>query len=68
MTRKEVYMAKPVVDDATCEGCGSCVELCPEVFQLGDDGKAHVVGPDKCSTCNCQEAADLCPVQAIALE
>ena len=61
-------MAKPVVDDATCEGCGSCVELCPEVFQLGDDGKAHVVGPDKCSTCNCQEAADLCPVQAITLE
>ena len=61
-------MPKPVVDDAACEGCGSCVELCPEVFQLGDDEKAHVVGPDKCSTCKCQEAADLCPVQCITIE
>ena len=61
-------MAKPVVDDAACEGCGSCVELCPEVFQLGDDEKAHVIGPDKCSTCNCQEAVDLCPTQCITME
>lgn len=61
-------MAKPVVDESICEGCGSCVEVCPEVFQLADDGKAHVVGPDKCNTCNCQEAADLCPVQAITME
>ena len=61
-------MPKPVVDDSACEGCGSCVEVCPEVFQLGDDGKVQVVGPDKCSTCNCQEAADLCPVQCITIE
>jgi len=68
ITRKEVFMANPpVVNEETCEGCASCVELCPEVFQLGDDGKAHVIGPDKCNTCNCQEAADLCPVQAITL-
>jgi ferredoxin len=61
-------MAKPVVDMDACEGCGTCEEMCPEVFKVEDDGKAHVIGPDKCSTCNCQEAADTCPVQAIAME
>jgi len=61
-------MAKPVVNVDLCEGCGSCQELCPEVFLVGDDGKVQIIGPDKCNTCNCQEAADLCPVQAITIE
>ena len=61
-------MAKPVVNEDLCEGCATCEEMCPEVFKIGDDGKAHVVGPDKCNTCNCQEAADTCPVQAITIE
>lgn len=59
-------MKKPVVDWDACEGCGSCSELCPEVFELRDDGKVYVIGPDKCSTCDCQEAADICPVSAIS--
>ncbi|PIW88620.1 MAG: ferredoxin, partial [Nitrospirae bacterium CG_4_8_14_3_um_filter_44_28] len=49
-----------------CVGCGACTEVCPEVFQLKDD-KAWVVGLEKCNTCNCQEAADICPVQAITV-
>ncbi|HSW65129.1 MAG TPA: ferredoxin [Dissulfurispiraceae bacterium] len=40
--------------------------MCPEVFEMPED-KAFVVGPDKCGTCNCQEAADICPTQAIEL-
>jgi len=52
-------MAKPVVNEDLCEGCATCEEMCPEVFKIGDDGKAHVVGPDKCNTCNCQEAAEV---------
>jgi ferredoxin len=42
-----------------------CSEVCPKVFELGDDQKSTVIGPDKCITCNCQEAIDTCPVQAI---
>ena len=60
-------MKKPVVDWDACVGCGSCVELCPEVFQLRGD-KAYVIGEDKCNTCDCQAAADICPVQAITVE
>jgi ferredoxin len=59
-------MKTPIVDEETCVGCGACADLCPEVFELRDD-KAWVIGAEKCETCNCQEAADSCPVDAISL-
>ncbi len=59
-------MKIPIVDQDACIGCGACVDLCPEVFELRED-KAWVNGPEKCGTCNCQEAAESCPVDAIRL-
>jgi len=58
-------MPVPFVDEDLCIGCGHCVELCPQVFEL-DNEKSQVIGPDKCGTCKCQEAIDTCPVQAIS--
>ncbi|MBA3013619.1 MAG: hypothetical protein KKD63_06985 [Proteobacteria bacterium] len=32
-----------------------------------EDEKSQVIGADQCSTCDCQEAIDSCPVSAISL-
>jgi ferredoxin len=62
-------MKKPVINYDLCEGCGTCSELCPEVFELKEDeGKAYVIAPDKCDTCDCEEAANTCPTEAITFE
>lgn len=54
------------VDQEKCVGCGLCASLNPDVFELGDDGKARVIKP-KASAKECKEAADSCPSEAIAL-
>ncbi len=53
------------VDKETCIGCGTCVALCSEVFELDSDGKAQVKeGADTNLEC-VKEAAEACPVNAI---
>jgi len=38
------------------------------VFELGDDGIAHVIAPDGCADAGCcEEAAEECPAEAISL-
>ena len=60
-------MAKVVVDQDTCIGCGACVSVCPVTFEMVD-GKAHVKKADvKKITCE-KEAADSCPVSAISIK
>ena len=61
-------MKKPVIDYDECIGCGSCVEVCPEVFELKEDeGKAYVIAEDKCDSCDCEDAANICPTEAITI-
>jgi len=59
---------KPVVDQNTCIGCGTCVALCPNTFAMGDNGKSHVTNPDGHSEQEIQGAIDACPVAAISWE
>ena len=61
-----------------CIGCGTCSSICPEIFELGDDSRAHIkgsqtgaepiedkeVGESRCV----EEAADICPTQAIEVK
>ncbi|MGC8708628.1 MAG: ferredoxin, partial [Athalassotoga sp.] len=56
-----------VVDEDACIGCGVCESLCPDVFKLGEDGKAHVIADD-CSSGCCEDAKDSCPTGAISLK
>ncbi|MFZ5800307.1 MAG: ferredoxin [Candidatus Omnitrophota bacterium] len=60
-------MAKVKVDETTCVGCGLCAQACPEVFELKDDGIAHVL-KNACNSCDLQEVASQCPVNAISVE
>ncbi|MBF0555903.1 MAG: ferredoxin [Nitrospirae bacterium] len=57
-------MKVPYVEPDLCTGCETCVSLCPEVFTMQGD-KSVVTSPDKCGTCDVQEAIDTCPVEAI---
>ena len=57
------------IDAEECIGCGSCVELCDEVFAMDDDEEKAIVikeegGPEDCI----QEAMDTCPVECITNE
>jgi len=51
------------IDKEKCIGCGSCESVCPEVFKMEDDMKAHVKA-QKNLPC-VKEAIEICPVNAI---
>lgn len=52
-----------------CIACGRCIEICPDVFEMGEDiaqvkvGEVHKEFEDAT-----QEAADECPTSAIVVE
>jgi len=59
----------PYVDTEVCIACGTCQEICPEVFQVNDAaGHAEVINPTGCPEDKIQEAIDSCPVQCIHWE
>jgi len=60
----------PVINENKCVGCGTCEALCPGVFKVQDDGKAHVIDLKGCDKgqCDCQSAVDSCPEGAISLK
>ena len=59
---------KAAVDQGTCVGCGLCADTCPEVFEM-EGGIAKVIVttiPGNIEN-SCKEAAQNCPVEAIAI-
>ncbi len=62
-------MAKAIVNDA-CIGCGACVGVAPEVFDMADTGLAiSLVEADLGDLeASAKEAAECCPVEAIIFE
>jgi len=63
-------MAKFIIIDVyECNGCGSCAEICPEVFVMVDGGeKAALLDPDAEVTDKVEEAAAYCPQKCISFE
>ena len=57
------------VDEEACVGDETCVEICPEIFEMQGDvavAKMEEV-PEKLEGA-CKEAAESCPVMAILIE
>jgi len=72
-------MARIIQDHKGCIGCGTCVILCPDFWEMGDDMKAHPKQgkknpegdyefevSEKDVGCN-KEAAEACPAQVIRI-
>jgi len=58
---------KVTVDQDTCIGDAICASLCPDVFEMNDEGKAVAIVDTTDLEC-AKEAAEACPVAAITLE
>ena len=47
------------IDEDECIGCGTCVELCPEIFAFNDDtNRAYVTLPQAGAAGSITDAAD----------
>jgi len=58
------------IDRDGCIGCGTCPEVCPEVFRMDDDGLAEVYVdevPEEAKDSAIQ-AQEECPVSVITVE
>jgi ferredoxin len=53
----------------SCTACGLCCDICPEVFEMGDD-IAQVIADDieESLTTEVEQAAEDCPSGAIILD
>ncbi len=59
---------KVTVDLTLCQDHGQCAIAAPEVFRINDDGKLEYDdSPDDSMRDYVEEAADVCPVQAIEI-
>ena len=59
---------KVAVNQGNCIGCGACESICPEVFQINDEGLSSVVGGEeefKNHEDEIRDAVDSCPTGAI---
>ena len=61
---------KVTVDFDSCASTGACMQVCPEVFEVRNDGYLYILqenpGPELAAKVN--EAADMCPTAAITVE
>jgi ferredoxin len=60
---------KAKVDAELCVACEACCDLCPEVFEMGEEVavvKVDEVPPEHADAV--REAAEACPTEAISIE
>ena len=61
-------MAEILIDTYLCSGCGTCVEICPEVFQINSiTEKAELITALPEITAPVYQAAAFCPEKCIVI-
>ena len=60
VSRKKIH-----IDPGDCEGCGTCIDRCPNKAIFMNDNKIAQVNHDICLTCG--YCAPVCPVRAIIM-
>ena len=55
------------VDESTCLGCGACLGIAPEAFEMDEKGLSKPIEGAEL-TDDVREAAGACPVGAISIE
>lgn len=58
-------MANIKIDKDKCIGCGTCVSIAPDTFELSNDGKSKVIKPNAEGK-EIEEAIESCPNRAIS--
>ena len=57
-----------IIDTYRCNSCGTCIEMCPDVFCLDEaTGKATLVNVDPDVTDEVYQAAAYCPEKCIEI-
>ena len=58
------------IDYDLCEGNAVCMKVAPEVFVVGDDDRAHLVGknPGEDLRAKVETAVRRCPRQALSIQ
>jgi ferredoxin len=61
---------KIVIDYDRCEGNAVCMRVCPQVFEVRDDDRAHLLmkDPGEDLRPKLEAAVRRCPRQALAIE
>jgi ferredoxin len=59
-----------VVDFDVCASTGSCMQVCPEVFEVRSDGYLYILQEEPAEELRAkvEQAAELCPTGAITIE
>jgi ferredoxin len=55
------------IDEDLCTGCGICEEMCPEVFQVDDEGVSRIISEEECEEHDIYEIAEECPSESIII-
>ena len=61
-------MKELTVNENACIGCGACVAIDPEHFEVGDDGLSHAISQENLDSEEITNAKESCPTSAISVE